>query len=172
MRLTMNKPSLPVDKQLEMFKLSSEINHLKTVRLIEKSINAKSRWRFFSLSTVVIFSGITAVLVINPYKPVEANIPPLPAQVIQKPIDINPAQLSQIIDAVKASRVTETRFVNIPANPVKTKAKHTKVKKQVKQKAFIAQKFIPEIDRACPENYELRQPGVCYSSTLKKIIFL
>jgi hypothetical protein len=174
----MDKPNLPLDKELEMVKLSADISYLKAVRLLEKSVNSRSKWRFFSLSSVVIFSGIAAALYINPYKPVAANIPSLPAQIKQVPVDLNPAQLAQIIEAVKAKPVIETRFVNVVKKPIKVKQAVFKAKKLHKKhvkpiiSAVQEKKFIPEIDRVCPEHYELRQPGVCFSPSLKKIIFL
>jgi hypothetical protein len=174
----MDKPELPTDKQLEMIKMSAEITNLKAVRMLDKSMGKASSWRRASLSSLVVIFGLSAALLIQPYKPVAANIQPLPAQIKQVPVDLNPAQLAQIIEAVKAKPVIETRFVNVVKKPIKVKKAVFKAKKPHKKhvkpitSAVQEKKFIPEIDRVCPEHYELRQPGVCFSPSLKKIIFL
>jgi hypothetical protein len=167
----MNKPDLPTDKQLEMIRLSAEINNLKAVRLLDKSMSKTSSWRRASLSSLVVILGLSAALLIQPYKPVAANIQPLPAVIKQGPVDLNPAQLEQIIKAVKP--VTEIRY--LPA-PKKAIAKHKVVKAKTKKaKPSIAVKsepFIPEIDRTCPAGYARVQPHICFNNKEKMMIYL
>lgn len=170
----MNKPDLPTDKKIEMIRLSAEINNLKAVRLLDKSMSKTSSWRRESLSSLVVILGLSAALFIQPYKPVAANIQPLPAVIKQGPVDLNPAQLEQIIKAVKP--ITEIRYLPAPIKPVKTIAKHRIVKaKPKKTKQNITAKsepFIPEIDRTCPAGYARIQPQICFNNKEKMMIFL